>query len=99
MVRHIVSWQVNEDVTQEEKVAKLAEIKSDLEGLKTVIPGVVELVFKTELLPVSTAELMLNSLFESQEALDSYQVHPAHQAVVAKLKAITCKRHCIDYVE
>ena len=40
---------------------------------------------------------MLNSVFESEEALNNYQVHPEHVKVAAFVRSITCNRMCMDF--
>ena len=49
-------------------------------------------------LPSSTADLMLDTTFESAEALKGYSVHPAHVAVAdGKVRPYTKARFCLDY--
>jgi hypothetical protein len=42
-------------------------------------------------------DLALYSSFEDQESLQRYGDHPAHRAVVARLREI-CTWHVVDYV-
>ncbi|MGL4798480.1 MAG: Dabb family protein [Cellulosilyticaceae bacterium] len=99
MVRHIVMWNVKDEFTVEEKVEKLAKMKADLEALKDVIPGIIELELITTPIEGSTADMMLNSLFETAEVLQEYQVHPEHKKVGAFVATIACNRTCMDYEE
>jgi hypothetical protein len=43
---------------------------------------------------------MLYSVFENEQALKDYSVHPEHQAVAnSKVRPFTQNRSCIDFVE
>ena len=96
MVRHVILWKLKDDVA--DKVSVKAGIKSGLEGLKGVVPGLVEIVVRTEGLASSNADVMLDSAFESESALKDYAVHPAHVAVAnEKVRPFTQTRLCLDY--
>lgn len=98
MVKHIILWKIRENKTAEEKAAIKKGIKEGLEGLKGKIEGLADIKVITEGLPSSNADVMLDSLFESEEALKGYAVHSAHVQV-----ADTCVRPymevrmCMDY--
>lgn len=48
--------------------------------------------------PSFEADLMLDTTFESAEALKGYSVHPAHVAVAdGKVRPYTKARFCLDY--
>jgi len=96
MVKHIILWKLKDDIV--DKVSVKAGIKSGLEGLKGVVPGLVEIVVRTEGLASSNADVMLDSTFESEAALKGYAVHPAHVAVAnGKVRPFTETRLCLDY--
>lgn len=96
MVKHVILWKLKEDVA--DKASVKAGIKSGLEGLKGVVPGLVEIVVRTEGLASSNADIMLDSAFESEAALKGYAVHPAHVAVASeKVRPFTQTRLCLDY--
>ena len=49
-------------------------------------------------LPSSNADLMLDTTFESAEALKGYSKHPAHVAVAdSKVRPYYKSRVCLDY--
>ena len=73
MVKHVILWKIKEDKTEEEKKIIRQKVKEGLEGLKGQIPGLVEISVQTEFLASSTADLMLDSLFESEAALRGMQ--------------------------
>ena len=96
MVKHVILWKLKEDVA--DKASVKAGIKSGLEGLRGVVPGLVEIVVRTEGLASSNADVMLDSTFESEAALKGYAVHPAHVAVAnGKVRPFTQTRLCLDY--
>ncbi|MGN0354376.1 MAG: Dabb family protein [Muricoprocola sp.] len=98
MVKHIILWKLKEELSEEEKVQVMAGIKEGLEGLQGKIPGLTEIKVQTEKLASSTVDLMLDSTFESVEALKGYAVHPEHVAVAdGKVRPYTAVRSCIDY--
>lgn len=48
--------------------------------------------------PSSTVDVMLDSTFESAEALKAYSTHPKHVAVAdSKVRPYTAVRSCMDY--
>ena len=75
-----------------------ANIKKGLEGLQGKIPGLNEIKVYTNGLDSSTADLMLDSTFDSKEALKNYSVHPAHVEVANnKVRPYTAVRSCLDF--
>ena len=99
MIRHIVAWNLKAGLTEAEKSENARKIKSELEALTRYIPGIVSLEAYIDTLPSGNRGLVLNSLFESAEALAAYQVHPEHRRVAALIGAVTQDRVCLDYEE
>ena len=80
MIRHVIIWKLKEADTPERK-AEIAEgIRSALEGLNGKIPGMLSLRVRTEALPTSSGDVMLDSLFKDGNALAGYALHPLHVA-------------------
>ena len=65
MVKHIILWQLKDELSDEEKKRVMAGIKEGLEGLKGVVPGLTEIHVQTEKLASSNADVMLDSTLES----------------------------------
>ncbi len=86
-------------MSDSEKESVKKGIKDGLEGLKGKIPGLIDIKVNTEgRLASSTADLMLDSTFESAEALKGYSKHPEHVAVAdSKVRPYTVSRSCLDY--
>lgn len=99
MVKHIILWTLKE-MSEDEKNRVKADIKAGLEGLAGQIPGLLDIKVVTEgRLETSNADLMLDSSFESFDALKNYAVHPAHVKVAdEKVRPFTASRSCLDFV-
>lgn len=99
MVRHIVMWNYKEGYTAEQNAGHAAEIKAGLEGLAQSVPGVVSIKVYAAALPTSNRSVMLDSVFESPEALAAYQTHPEHNVVGSRIKEVFTDRICFDYAD
>ena len=96
MVKHVILWKLKDGL--DDPAAVKAAIKAGLEGLKGVVPGLLEIAVRTEGLASSNADLMLDSSFESEAALKGYAVHPAHVAVAnGKVRPFVQTRLCLDF--
>lgn len=97
MVKHIILWKLKEEYNTD---AVKKGIKEGLEGLLGVVPGLTEISVQIEKLASSNADVMLYSVFESEEALKGYAVHPAHVNVAdTKVRPFTQTRLCLDFAE
>ena len=98
MVKHIVLWKLKEELSTEEKAKVKREIKEGLEGLKEKIKELVEIKVNIDGLEGSTVDVMLDTVFENEDALKIYASHPDHVAVgMAKIKPYMAERICYDY--
>ena len=98
MIKHIIVWTLKDELSADEKKTVKANIKSGLEGLAGKIPGMVEIHVRTEGLPSSNGDLLLDSTFENVESLKGYSVHPAHVAVAdGAVRPYTKIRSCFDF--
>ena len=98
MVKHVILWKLKEDVTGEVKEKVLREMKENLEALVGKVPGLLSLSIVTKPLASSNADVMLDSVLESEEALKGYQSHPDHVAVAnTYVRPFTEVRLCMDY--
>ncbi len=100
MVKHIILWKLKDSLTGEEKEQVKAGIREGLEGLKGKIPGLVDIRVQTKGLASSNADVMLDCVFESEEALKGYSIHPAHVEVAdTKVRPYTEIRLCLDFCQ
>lgn len=99
MVRHIILWKLNDELTTEQKTEVKKGIKEGLEGLVGKVPGLLEVTVNIDgRLDSSNCDIMLDSVLESPEALKGYAVHPEHVAVAdGKVRPYTVLRTCLDY--
>ena len=99
MVRHIVAWNFKEGFTDGQNRQNALKIKSALEALPQVIGGIVEMKVCADTLPTGNRDVVLNSLFRSEQALADYQAHPEHNKVSAFVGTVMQNRACVDYRE
>lgn len=98
MVKHVILWTLDGGKTDAEKTEIKANMKRELEALVGKVPGLKEMQINIDPLPGSNAEVMLDSLFDSEEALKGYATHPAHVAVADTfVRPFTVSRTCMDY--
>ncbi len=98
MVKHVILWQLKDELTASEKKEVKKGIKEGLEGLAGKIPGLLEIKVQIEGLASSNVDVMLDSSFTDEEALKAYAVHPEHVAVAdGKVRPYTKTRACLDY--
>lgn len=98
MVRHVILWELKEEFSAEEKAVIKQDIKTALEALAGVIPGLVSITVNINGLASSNADCMLDSVFADEAALQAYQKHPAHQeAANTKVRPFVAKRLCLDF--
>lgn len=96
MVKHMIIWKLKEDLA--DKGATKAAIKRELEGLQGKIEGLLEMKILIDGFPCSAGDLMMDSTFESAEALAAYQKHPAHVAIADGLvRPSVSQRLSFDY--
>ena len=98
MVKHVILWTLKDELSAEEKMTIKQGIKEGLEGLMGKVPGIVDIKVNINGLESSNADLMLDSTFESVDALKGYSVHPEHVAVAdSKVRPYTKIRSCLDF--
>lgn len=99
MVKHIILWTLNPELSEEEKLKVKKGIKAGLEGLVGKVPGLIDVKVNIDgRLSSSNADVMLDSTLESEEALRGYAQHPDHVAVAnTKVRPYTVSRSCLDF--
>ena len=97
MTKHVILWQLKDELSAEQKAEVKKQIKAGLEGLVGKVPGLLEVHVHIDGLASSNADLMLDTTLESPEALKGYAVHPAHLAVAnGVVRPNTKNRECFD---
>ena len=99
MVKHVILWTLNPELSENEKKTVKAGIKEGLEGLVGKVPGLIDVKVNVDgRLESSNADVMLDSTLESEAALKAYATHPAHVAVADnKVRPYTVQRSCLDF--
>ena len=98
MVKHVILWQLKDELTVDEKKKIKAEMVVALEGLVGKVPGLLEVKVQTEGLASSNAEVMLDTTLTDEEALKGYAVHPDHVDVAnTYVRPFTKARLCMDF--
>jgi quinol monooxygenase YgiN len=98
MIKHIVLWKLKEEANGLSKAENAAQIKSKLESLQGNIEGLLKIEVGFDFLhSAESADIVLYSEFESREALDFYQQHPLHKAVMPFIGEARTERRVVDY--
>ncbi len=99
MVKHVILWTLNPELTDEEKKTVKEGIKAGLEGLVGKVPGLIDVKVHIDgRLASSNADVMLDSTLKDEDALKGYSKHPAHVAVAnTKVRPFTVQRSCLDF--
>jgi len=98
MVKHIILWSLKDELTNAKKQTVLENAKINLESLKGKIPGLLEIKVNINSLASSNMDMMLDSSFESEDALKAYASNPAHVEVADNyVRPFTKSRSCLDF--
>lgn len=77
MIRHIVLFQlISEDAAERE--AQVAEARRLLEALVGVVPGLVRMDVREDVLGGANSDFAVDADFDDLDALKGYIVHPEH---------------------
>jgi quinol monooxygenase YgiN len=96
MIRHFVTWKLAAD-DEPGKAAAAARITELLTALVPVIPEITELSVHTNVAAFDVNwDVVLIADYESVADLEAYQVHPAHQAAAAEVRALVAQRASVD---
>ena len=98
MIVHIVFWRLHDSAGGRSKQENALEMKRRFEALRPLMPGLLRLDFGIDFAGTDqSSDVALYTEFESREALDAYQVHPAHKDVVAFIADARAERRVVDY--
>ncbi len=96
MVQHVILWTLKEECNTD---AVKREMKTALEGLVGVVPGLLKLQVAIEPLATANCDVMLYSEMENEDALKGYAVHPVHVEVgTTKVRPFVATRMVMDCV-
>lgn len=98
MIRHVILWTLKPELSELEKQRAASNMKEKLESLYGVVDGLLRCSVYIDKMESSTADVMLDSIFENKKALDGYQVHPEHLKVKEYVHSVVCDRKCLDFI-
>ncbi len=98
MVKHIVFWKMKEALSASDREEALRKIKRGFEAMQGVIPGLLRIEVGIDFLrSPESSDFALYCEFESRAALDGYQAHPLHQAMLPLVRDVRIERRVVDY--
>ena len=98
MVKHIILWKLNDELSESEKETVKKNAKTELEALVGKVPGLLKMEIQTERLASSNADLMLYSELEDEKSLEIYKDHPEHVRVADNfVLPYAVQRLCLDF--
>lgn len=96
-IRHVVSWKLAAE-DADERAAHAAEVARRLMALEGVIPQLQSISAGANVAyPESNWDVTLVADFADVAALEEYQVHPAHEEVVAYVRSVVASRVAVDF--
>lgn len=99
MINHVIIWNLDKNLSTEEKEKVKSEAKENLEALSGKINGLIKVKVEINPLESSNADMLLFTQFTDEEALKAYQKSPLHNAVADKyVRPYTVSRACLDYI-
>lgn len=98
MIKHVILWQLKDELSDEHKEEVKKAVKEQVEALVGQVPGLIYAKVAINPMDSSNTDIFLDSAVEDEKALDVYQNHPAHVAVKNNLIVPNAKtRLCMDY--
>jgi len=97
MIKHIVMWKLKDEAHGNDKATNAGLVKEKLEALSGKIDGLLKIEVGIDFLGGGNFDVVLYSELSSKEALDIYQNHPLHQAVLPFIREVVMDRKAVDY--
>ena len=98
MIKHIVFWKLKAEAHGQPAAENARAIKAKLEALQGRIPGLLKIEVGIDFSRSdSSCDLALYSELESRGALEAYQVHPDHKALMPFIAEARSERRVVDY--
>ncbi|CAH0122930.1 MULTISPECIES: Dabb family protein [unclassified Microbacterium] len=97
MIRHVVTWKLaSEDA--EERAVQAAEVARRLNSLDGVVPQLRSISAGANTLYADVNwDVTLVADVDSVEALEQYQVHPAHEEAAGYIRTVVASRVAVDF--
>jgi hypothetical protein len=98
MIKHIVVWRLKESAHGNDRATNARLIKEKLESLRGRIPGLLAIEVGVDFARTEmSSDIVLYSEFATRAALDAYQSHPEHQAIMPFILEARAERRMVDY--
>jgi hypothetical protein len=98
MIKHIVSWRLNESAHGNDKQKNAQILKEKLLAMQGKVNGLLKIEvgfdFSKE---KDSCDVVLYAEFTSKEALYQYQIHPDHEAIKKWIGDVRYERRVVDY--
>jgi len=90
-------WNYKEGFTDAENQENAKKVKSELEALKGLISEIVEIKVHINPTDASNMDILLDSLFENEETMYAYKIHPEHLRLIEFIGSVLQNRMVFDY--
>ncbi|MBD7911384.1 MULTISPECIES: Dabb family protein [Clostridium] len=97
MVKHIVLWKLNDEGKKDGATKVVTLLQGKFKALLGVVDGL-KAIEVGENYNGGEYDMTLYCEFESKEAQDNYQTHPAHLEIKKVVHTFVDGRACVDYV-
>ncbi|MCB2220509.1 MAG: Dabb family protein [Bacteroidetes bacterium] len=98
MVKHIVMLKLKDYENKTQKLENALALKKAIEDLKIYIDEIKSMEVGLNFNEKQNAyDLVLTSVFESEDDLEIYRMHPEHKKVLVFLKSVTEDVVVVDY--
>lgn len=97
MVKHIVMWKLKAEAHGNDKATNAKLFKEKLENLNGKIEGLLKAEVGIDFLGGGNFDVVLYSEVSDRAALDSYQKHPLHQAILPFIREAVEDRKAVDF--
>ena len=105
MLKHVVCWKLADADADADADAALAEREQKVSTIVTLLRSLTNVVPSIRSLSVGPAvlsgpnfwDICLVIDFDDVEGLQAYQVHPEHQAVSGRIRALVIDRAVVDF--
>ncbi len=97
MIKHIVMWKLKDEAHGNDKATNAKLIKEKLEALDGKIDGLLKIEVGIDFVGNNNLDVVLYSELSSKEALDTYQNHTLHQAILPFVRDAVTERKAVDF--
>lgn len=97
MIKHVVLFQLKNEVEAAVRQQAMEEFRSGILALPAVIPCIRHIEVGFNVNPDEKFDIALYGEFDSLDDVRFYAQHPAHVAVAGRIKPYVERRSCTDY--